>query len=224
VFNCETDLVDNINVYPCHPGQTGCGSKNQEWQFATNGTLGQLQTSLDGRCVTVNRDGLLSTLPCTQAREQLFAYNDTDESVRSSGGQCLTGLANWSGNNITIQVYVKELADGGRAVAVFNRARVRACVRACVCVCERVCVRVCVCVCVCVCMCSPHSSSPHPLRHPLQIAFLSVNITWKLLNLPDGKRMRVRDLWQHQELGYQTSAFDVRVPTHDTVMLRLTPA
>eukprot|EP00047_Mylnosiga_fluctuans_P024467 m.161442 g.161442 ORF g.161442 m.161442 type:complete len:564 (-) comp9865_c0_seq8:47-1738(-) len=127
IYNCDTSMTNNIFVYGCHPGEPGCGSNNQEWTLAANGTVTTIVTHLDGKCLTVDEDGtgLLSTTPCGRPG-QTFIYNTTDKTIRDAArpATCLTGLASWPANNITIQVYAKPLADGSVAVAVFNRALV----------------------------------------------------------------------------------------------------
>ena len=122
VYNCQTTIPTNIFIFQCHPGEPGCGSYNQEWTLASDGSL---ITHLDGRCVTAGEGGALSTLPCTGDKEQVFKYSSTDQTIRGPGGLCLTAFDSWQGNNITIQIYAKPLADGSVAVAVFNRATVR---------------------------------------------------------------------------------------------------
>lgn len=74
------------------------------------------------------------------------------------------------------EVWSKPLADGGRAVLLFNRGDAPATIAA----------------------------------------------DWMMLGLPRSLRMRIRDLWMHEDLGRRAGRYEASVAPHGVVMLRLT--
>ncbi|OOG58537.1 alpha-galactosidase [Rhodanobacter sp. B05] len=48
-----------------------------------------------------------------------------------------------------------------------------------------------------------------------------VTVTWEDLHLPASLRLKVRDLWTHQDLPAAKGSFSAEVPTHGVVMVRL---
>src|SRR5208282_2770474 len=49
----------------------------------------------------------------------------------------------------------------------------------------------------------------------------NVQFTWQQLGLPEGKHA-IRDLWEHKDMG-SAESLEVQLPTHGTVLYRLTP-
>ena len=76
-----------------------------------------------------------------------------------------------------LEVWVKQMSDGGRAVVLFNRG----------------------------------------------LTAENIAVTWIELGYPNHLKARVRDLWQHKDLGKYTGEFTTEVLPHDAVMIRITP-
>ena len=76
-----------------------------------------------------------------------------------------------------LEVWARELEDGGRAVALLNR-----------------------------------STSAAP-----------ITVEWPEIGYPAHVSAGVRDLWQHRNLPDATGRFTATVPSHDVVMVRITP-
>jgi len=76
-----------------------------------------------------------------------------------------------------LEVWARELADGGRAVALLNRGT---------------------------------SAAP-------------ITVEWTEIGYPAHVSAAVRDLWQHRDLPHATGRFTATVPSHDVVMVRITP-
>lgn len=76
-----------------------------------------------------------------------------------------------------MEVWVKQLADGGRAVVLFNRG----------------------------------------------LTTENITVSWPELGYPAHLKALVRDLWQHKDLGKFTGKFAAEVPSHDAVMIRVSP-
>jgi alpha-galactosidase len=58
--------------------------------------------------------------------------------------------------------------------------------------------------------------------HNTQEKGLDLRVTWSHLSFLKGK-YRIRDLWKHQDLGLTDKGYATTIPSHDVVMLRLTP-
>ena len=76
-----------------------------------------------------------------------------------------------------LEVWVKQLADGGRAVVLFNRGKTTE----------------------------------------------NIKVSWPELGYPGHLKATVRDLWKHEDLGKYKGEFIAGVPSHDIVMIRITP-
>jgi len=76
-----------------------------------------------------------------------------------------------------LEVWARELADGGRAVALLNRGT---------------------------------SAAP-------------ITVAWTEIGYPAHVSAAVRDLWGHRDLTRATGRFTATVPSHDVVMVRITP-
>ena len=76
-----------------------------------------------------------------------------------------------------LEVWVKQLADGGRAVALLNRTAGQA----------------------------------------------NITAEWTDIGYPGHLSAKVRDLWQHKELGEMTGSFSAPVPSHGVVMVTVKP-
>ena len=76
-----------------------------------------------------------------------------------------------------LEVWVKQLADGSRAVVLFNRG----------------------------------------------LTTENMSVTWTEMGYPSYLKANVRDLWQHKDVGKLKDKYSVEVPSHDAVMLRVTP-
>ena len=76
-----------------------------------------------------------------------------------------------------LEVWVKQLADGSRAVVLFNRG----------------------------------------------LTTENMSVTWTEMGYPSYLKANVRDLWQHKDVGKLKDKYSVEVPSHDAVMLRITP-
>lgn len=74
-----------------------------------------------------------------------------------------------------LEIWMRELSDGSRAVVLFNRTRTAA----------------------------------------------SIRVDWSRVGFSKGERIRVRDLWQHREMGNLKYGYSARVAAHGAVMLRL---
>ena len=48
-----------------------------------------------------------------------------------------------------------------------------------------------------------------------------IAVSWHELGFPDEAPLRVRDLWQHKDLGPVTGTFSATVPSHEAVMVRV---
>jgi hypothetical protein len=61
--------------------------------------------------------------------------------------------------------------------------------------------------------------------HTLGGQYLTSNLTvfWEQLGLPEGRVMRVRDLYAEEDLGEASASFTAKVQAHDVRVLRLTP-
>jgi alpha-galactosidase len=79
--------------------------------------------------------------------------------------------------NGDLEVWGRQLADGGRAVILFNR-----------------------------------SQSP-----------ADVTVNWEDLGYPPHISAKLRDLWQHKDVGSATGKYTANVDGHSVVMLRLMP-
>jgi alpha-galactosidase len=75
------------------------------------------------------------------------------------------------------EVWVKKLADGSRAVVLFNRS----------------------------------------------LENKKMTVKWEEMGYPGHLKAKVRDLWQHKEVGDFKKSYSVDVPPHDVVMVRVTP-
>jgi len=75
------------------------------------------------------------------------------------------------------EVWVKPLADGSRAVVLFNRSQKNA----------------------------------------------EIAVSWIELGYPLRLKAEVRDLWKHKNLGRYKRKFSAEVPSHDVVMIKITP-
>jgi alpha-galactosidase len=75
------------------------------------------------------------------------------------------------------EVWVKPLADGSRAVVLFNRSQNNA----------------------------------------------EIAVSWIELGYPLRLKAEVRDLWKHKNLGRYKRKFSAEVPSHDVVMIKITP-
>ncbi|MEI9977077.1 MAG: alpha-galactosidase [Ignavibacteriota bacterium] len=49
----------------------------------------------------------------------------------------------------------------------------------------------------------------------------TIAVSWKDAGLADDKRVAIRDLWQHKDLGSFQGSFSAPVPSHGTVMIRM---
>jgi alpha-galactosidase len=76
-----------------------------------------------------------------------------------------------------LEVWVKQLADGSRAVVLFNRG----------------------------------------------LKDEKMTVKWTEMGYPSYLKALVRDLWQHKDMGKLKDEYSVTVPSHDAVMLRVTP-
>ena len=76
-----------------------------------------------------------------------------------------------------LEVWVKQLSDGSRAVVLFNRS----------------------------------------LKED------NISVSWEELGYPGYLKAKVRDLWLHKDLGEFTGKFSANVPSHDAVMITVTP-
>jgi alpha-galactosidase len=74
-----------------------------------------------------------------------------------------------------LEVWSKELADGSRAVVLFNRSDREA----------------------------------------------DVSFSWAEIGYPEYLSLKVRDLWQHEDLGTRDGSFSARVPSHGVVMVQV---
>ena len=48
-----------------------------------------------------------------------------------------------------------------------------------------------------------------------------ISVSWEDLGYPHSMNLRVRDLWQHKDLGSMTGAFEAPVASHGVVMIKL---
>jgi alpha-galactosidase len=76
-----------------------------------------------------------------------------------------------------LEVWVKQLADGSRAVVLFNRG----------------------------------------------LTDEKMTVKWTEMGYPSYLKALVRDLWQHKDMGKFKDKYSATVPSHDAVMLRVTP-
>jgi len=76
-----------------------------------------------------------------------------------------------------LEVWVKQLGDGSRAVVLFNRG----------------------------------------------LTNEKMTVKWTEMGYPSYLKALVRDLWQHKDMGKFKNEYSVEVPSHDAVMLRVTP-
>jgi alpha-galactosidase len=76
-----------------------------------------------------------------------------------------------------LEVWVKQLGDGSRAVVLFNRG----------------------------------------------LTNEKMTVKWTEMGYPSYLKALVRDLWQHKDMGKFKNEYSVEVPSHDAVMLRITP-
>ena len=51
-----------------------------------------------------------------------------------------------------------------------------------------------------------------------------MSVSWQEIGFEDDPLLRVRDLWQHKDVGYFKNSYSVIVPSHDVVMLRVVKA
>jgi alpha-galactosidase len=76
-----------------------------------------------------------------------------------------------------LEVWARQLADGGRAVALLNRTGSQA----------------------------------------------NITASWVDIGYPAHLSAKIRDLWEHQDIGEQTGSFSASVPSHGVVMVTIKP-
>ena len=76
-----------------------------------------------------------------------------------------------------LEVWVKQLSDGSRAVVLFNRS----------------------------------------------LKAENISVSWEELGYPGYLQAVVRDLWQHQDTGTFKNKYNAMVPSHDVIMIKVTP-
>ena len=76
-----------------------------------------------------------------------------------------------------LEVWVKQLSDGSRAVVLFNRG----------------------------------------------LTTETISVSWTEMGYPSYLKANVRDLWKHEDIGKLKKKYSVEVPSHDAVMVKVTP-
>lgn len=76
-----------------------------------------------------------------------------------------------------LEVWVKQLSDGSRAVVLFNRGQTAE----------------------------------------------TISVSWNEMGYPSYLKATVRNLWKHEDIGKLKEKYSVEVPSHDAVMVRVTP-
>lgn len=134
VWDCGTAPETVVDVFDCHVNTPACGgastSLNQIWAFTSpspsspNGTTitSALGNATSPLCLDVYdwSGPNVDLYPCHGTDNQAWTYNTESKSLVSAHtGYCLTTAQPHS-----TQIFAKQLADGGKAVALFNRGPV----------------------------------------------------------------------------------------------------